>query len=302
MSRLLTVTKPLSKRGCILWFCLAGCLFLTRAQAQQLSTYQAAELGFAHYLLQQKQYTEAIQVLQAMPAAGQALHDTVALLMGQAYFQQRQLDSAAFFLQQVSAQASTFPKARFQATVALANLGRYREGEAVLAPQRFPEQPLLQQMRLLELGGLALLQHRYTRFDSLKAGFTREHYQLAEHQQHLTDLAGHLQQVRKKSPLAAGLMSAVLPGSGKVYAGKLGGGIAAFLATGIMGAQAYEGYRKGGTRDAQFLVFGSLFTIFYMGNIWGSALAVRVARQEQYQAIHEQILLDMHIPLRVIFD
>jgi hypothetical protein len=100
----------------------------------------------------------------------------------------------------------------------------------------------------------------------------------------------------------AGLLSAVVPGAGKVYAGQLGQGVAIFLQNSIFALQAWEGYRKDGPRSARFLIYSGLFTVFYIGNVWGSVLSVQIKRQEMYERINNQILFDMHIPLRTIFN
>ena len=100
----------------------------------------------------------------------------------------------------------------------------------------------------------------------------------------------------------AGALSAVLPGSGKFYAGYKGQGIAALMTVGVLGISAAESYYRLGPKSAQFITFGSLFTIFYIGNIWGSTLSVKLARDHQLREIDDQILFDMHVPLRRIFN
>ncbi len=50
------------------------------------------------------------------------------------------------------------------------------------------------------------------------------------------------------------------------------------------------------------LLFTVLFSLlFIVANIWGSVLAVKLVRNEKKDAIQNQILLDMHIPLRTLF-
>jgi hypothetical protein len=60
--------------------------------------------------------------------------------------------------------------------------------------------------------------------------------------------------------------------------------------------------RKDGVSSPRFIIYGSLFSLFYIGNIWGSALSVKIKRQEFNEKIDEQILFDMHIPLRTLFN
>lgn|GEM_PF-6762205 len=103
--------------------------------------------------------------------------------------------------------------------------------------------------------------------------------------------------MKKRSPFVAGALSALVPGLGKVYAGKPRHGIAAFFPIAIIGVQAFECYRKGGWKDPRFLAYGSLFTAFYLGNIYGSALSVRVQRRETIEDIHYVVQADLHIAL-----
>lgn len=75
---------------------------------------------------------------------------------------------------------------------------------------------------------------------------------------------------KRKKPLTAGLLSVVVPGAGKAYLGKWGTGALTLLGMGGLGIQAWEGYRKGGVKSPQFIVFSGLFAVFYVSNIYGS--------------------------------
>ena len=87
-----------------------------------------------------------------------------------------------------------------------------------------------------------------------------------------------------------------------MYAGKVGQGIAGLLSTSLFGLQAYEAYRKDGLNSARFIIFGGLFSAFYVANIWGSVFTVKLRRDEFNNAVNKAILVDLHIPLRTIFN
>ena len=76
----------------------------------------------------------------------------------------------------------------------------------------------------------------------------------------------------RDSPWVAGMMSVVIPGSGKIYAGKTGQGIITFIQNVALGVQAYEAYRRDGWKSPRFLIYGGLFSFFYVGNVWGCLL------------------------------
>lgn len=76
-----------------------------------------------------------------------------------------------------------------------------------------------------------------------------------------------------KSPTKAAIMSAIIPGLGKVYADEVGDGITAFLFTGLFTYLAVDKFQKDQTTSAW--LFTALAAFFYGGNIYGSATAVQ---------------------------
>ena len=80
----------------------------------------------------------------------------------------------------------------------------------------------------------------------------------------------------RKSPILAGLSSAVIPGTGKIYCGEYGDGIYSLIITGITGWLAWDGFRENGIRSVSGWVFGSVCSVFYAGNVYGSAIAARI--------------------------
>lgn len=109
---------------------------------------------------------------------------------------------------------------------------------------------------------------------------------------------GRIEKIRKKSPALAAGMSAVIPGLGKAYAGRPKHGLAAFMPCAVLGVQAFEAYRRGGVKDPRFLVYSSLFSVFYIGNIYGSALTVKAVRNETINDARYRIQADLVLSLR----
>lgn len=79
-----------------------------------------------------------------------------------------------------------------------------------------------------------------------------------------------------KSELLAGLMSSILPGSGKWYAGRFSDGLYSLALIGGTVWMAYEGFQDHGIRSAKGWLFSGLGFTIYAGNIYGSVVAVRV--------------------------
>ena len=102
---------------------------------------------------------------------------------------------------------------------------------------------------------------------------------------------------KPRSPWLAGAMSAVIPGSGKIYAGDLRSGVSTLLIVGALGGMAAESWIKLGGRDWRTIALSSVFGLFYIGNIYGSALSVSVIRNTYQDAEKATLLFDLRIPL-----
>ena len=76
-----------------------------------------------------------------------------------------------------------------------------------------------------------------------------------------------------KSELTGGLLSAIVPGLGKVYAEEYGDGITAFLMTGLFTFLAVDNFNH--DHNARAWIFTGFATYFYAGNIYGSVAAVQ---------------------------
>jgi len=100
----------------------------------------------------------------------------------------------------------------------------------------------------------------------------------------------------------AAFYSAIIPGSGKIYAGRLGDGLSSFFIVSSLGLITAENWYKAGIKNPKTIFFGSLFSVFYVGNIWGSYFSVQIQNDEFNHEMDHKILFDLHIPLRTIFN
>ncbi len=93
----------------------------------------------------------------------------------------------------------------------------------------------------------------------------------------------------RKSPLAAGLFSAVVPGSGYAYAGRSRDGLLAFLINGLFIAGTVVAVEDENYPAAALL--GGFGLPFYLGNIYGSANAARQWNLSIAQDLRKQLEL-----------
>ncbi len=258
---------------------------------------------FVQHLLSHKMYDEALLVLSEKLAHSTTIEarDSMNFFLGKTFYDLQQLPSSIEHLDAVSmAMPSLYNEARFFSAFNESYLKK-----TDLAQQKllafFPTGARWQQLKKFELAGIFLLAGNLASFDSLQRNFTDDWSVVQQQQKNLIVHRNNLNGLKRKSVFLAATLSTIIPGGGKFYAGRKGNGIYSLLITALLGAQTYEAYRKDGLKSGRFIIYGSLFTSFYIGNIWGSALAVKVVRNERRDAIHNQVLFDMHIPMRTIF-
>ena len=261
------------------------------------------EIQFAAYLQDKELFKEAQYVLAKIDISPLQLQqrDTVFYMAGWGAYMAKQLDTAVIYLLKVSPSYPLYNKSRF-----FAGYSQAFQAQPGLSKEIIQALPLTdsveKEMQIFQLAGLALLQRDYDLFNRLKTRFTYSYYAFQKEEHKLEVYHKKLSSYRHKSPLLAGIYSALIPGAGKFYAGKKKQGIAAFLPVFSLGLVTYEAYRKGGARSARFIAFGSLFSVFYIGNIWGSALSVKIKQKEFYREYDNKILFDLHIPLRNLYN
>lgn len=93
----------------------------------------------------------------------------------------------------------------------------------------------------------------------------------------------------QKSTTLAKVLSAVIPGTGQMYAGRWGGGLNALGLNGVLGYVAVDAVLKGYYIDATLWTY-FIFRRYYMGNLYRSETAVETYNQEKSQQVAENIL------------
>ena len=93
------------------------------------------------------------------------------------------------------------------------------------------------------------------------------------------------------SPALGGIMSAVIPGSGKVYAGRFLDGLQAFTVVVAPAYNAYYHFVKNGTRSVQGWIWAAVASYFYLSDIYGSAKAVK-----EYNEMLKLNLIERYVP------
>lgn len=280
------------------------CLGKSQAQSDVSFSEQA---NFSSYLINNSEYKDALYVLrqikESLISADQL--DSLNYLKGWSYYNMKAVDSSAVYLQKVSIASSFYHKSKFYSAFDIAYGKKYTEASALLESISLVSNDSsnsLQQLLNYEKSAMALLTRNYVAFDTLSKNFTYSYFPISIEEKGFVESYKKMKSFKDKSPLLAGVMSAVIPGSGKWYAGNKGQALAALFTVSAMAAATAESYIRGGYKSPSFIAFGSVFTIFYVGNIWGSVLSVKLRRDAFYKEMDRNIMLDMHIPLRRVFN
>jgi hypothetical protein len=105
----------------------------------------------------------------------------------------------------------------------------------------------------------------------------------------LREIARQGSDLHLKRPVVAGILSAIVPGSGKWYAHRGWDGLVSMLTIGTMAWQSFEGYRKDGPVSVRCMLFGGLGGIFYVGNIYGSTVAARQYNRSKQATLADRV-------------
>ena len=272
-----------------------------RCYAQKQGFSFQNDFTFANYLIEQNEFDEAIFLIRQMEPKSLGQTDSLNYLLGWAFYSNKQLEHSVISFSRVGEGSLFYPKSRFFAAYNSYHLGRISQGDSLLRCTNF-EEGLHADLQNFQLAGAALLQKDIEGFDKRAVRFQQHYYQFSKEEVNLKELRDRIENFKPKSTVVAGLMSVILPGSGKIYTGHTGEGISSFLTVAILGALAWENYHKAGTSNAKTWIFGSGFALAYSANIFGSVYSVKAYRDEFDKHITKGILFNLHIPIRNCFN
>jgi tetratricopeptide (TPR) repeat protein len=172
-------------------------------------------------------------------------------------------------------------RAGYETAITLALLGRIDEALPVLADPLLPDLAPAYDPALIRSWCL-LLGHDWTGAETAAAGSG------SPFAPYLVSLAAEGRSLPRRSPAAAGVLSAILPGSGKLYAGRTADGLFSFGLVGTLVLLSGLRFADEGVRSVRGWVYGSFALLFHAGNIYGSVAAAREFNLEGERAIDER--------------
>lgn len=247
------------------------------------------DLPFIDYLIGNNLTRDAIAWLDG---SNYAPSDTLDFMKGLTLYTANKLDLATQNFAKVPQGSPYYEKSLMFGAVSHAYLKNYAEGLKLI--QESPDSELKQ----YELAAFYLLLNDKAGYEQAATNFTYQDYSLADGEKMFGKIYESRFLEKQKSPALAGLMSAVIPGAGKWYAGRKDEAIASFATVGIFAGLTAECWIKKGPKDWRTIVFGTLGSLFYIGNIYGSYVSVGIYNDNLRDAQTNAIVFNLHVPVR----
>jgi hypothetical protein len=256
------------------------------------------DIDFLELLIKQNEYTSVIKYIDVELKLKKT--DSIQFLKAWSFYNIDQQDSAKKNFEKISSNnIALFNKSKFFSSASSYLSKDFKSSETVLKSIKIAQLDT-QEMELLALqkAGISLLRRDFNTFNEQKQGFKFNNYNFSEEESRLEATYLKLKSHKKKNPIKAAVLSAILPGSGKWYAGNKGQAITSFFSFALPAAIATEAYFKSGSKSVLFIASSIVTSIFYGGSIIGSAYATKRVETNFNNGINEKILFNIHFPLR----
>jgi len=269
-------------------------LFLTlQMQAQEKLLCDDIK-SFGKHLFKSESFHDIVTLSQTCPFAKQnkSTFDTLQFLLGRAQLKLNKADSAYHAFRKIDRDADLYRKG-----IRL-TFNRYLDNSDYATPLSYLENGDLAIQKNPDITyfscGLYLLNKDRMGFDSLMSeGYMIEKDKRILLKQYREQYAS----IKMKSPWMAGLLSAAVPGLGKIYAGKPNQGLSSFFTVGLFALQAWEAYYRQGINTPGLYISGAFALGYYISNIWGSALSVKIKNQEELYEVDQRLRDDLYFDL-----
>jgi hypothetical protein len=259
------------------------------------------EISFLDYLIKQNEYTSVIKYIDT--ELKQNKTDSIQFLKAWAFYNIDQQDSARVNFDKISTKhPSLYNKSKFFSSASAYFSKDYLLSMKILKSIKLASDDSLHiELLALQKAGVSLLKRDTIEFNIQKQKFNYNNYNFSEEETQLNETYLKLKSHKKKSPATAAILSAILPGSGKWYAGNRGQAFTSFFSFALPAAIATEAYIKNGPKSVLFIASSIITSIFYGGSIVGSAYGVKRSEANFNNVINEKILFNIHFPLRRIY-
>ena len=289
------------KRGFFAILFVSTFQFLS-SQIVQESRY--GNFNFILHLTKNELFTEAEREKErffSRQDVDQLYKDSVNFILGMSYRNADRKDIARTRLMEVSSETFLYYKSHYLAGILDAEMEKPDSCLKTFLGIELSDNKDLNELKEFEVAGAFLLNNDLRSYDSVSKRTVFTNTLLIEEHEKLNKCYAVQKKIKRKSAFAAGALSAVIPGLGKVYAGNNGQALASFLTVGLMAGITAENYIRLGIEHPQTIFFAGMFSLFYIGNIWGSAVSVQVVKIEKEFENKHNILVGLKLPVSKFF-
>jgi hypothetical protein len=261
----------------------------------------SCDLKFVGHMVETGDFNEALFLLDSTGCSGNSSNDSVYYFRGWSLYSLKRLSASTENLIKVSQKSEWYLKSHFFAAYNYTYTGNFKSALEILSALA-PETESQISLKNFETAGVHLLQGDIVRYNESLDKTNSDLFGISGSLNNLRKISKEMTKHKSRSSVMAGILSGIIPGSGKFYAGKRGEAISAFIGTVGLGLVTFENYRKNGLNNFITIASGAAFAFSYTANIYGAVMTVNIIETEYRENVKNSILFNLHIPLRNTFD
>lgn len=275
------------------------CFFIQlNLHSQEIKTTKIIQ--FAEYLTQKQLYREAIEFLESQKKNHQSteLLDSMNYLIGLNFcFLEDYSNSNKSYLSILNKENKLYNFSLFRVGYNYIQLHQYDTAyQYFKSIDTFKIDSALIELRNFSIASSVLLLRKFENNFVINAQNKPTSEYLIDANKNLNGFYKSLSKYRTKKTFFAGLLSAIIPGLGKLYIGKTGEAVGTFVPIATVGLLSLEAYNKAGIKSLPFIGFTTLFSVFYVSNIWGSINGVKLKNVKFNKLMNDKIIYNMQFP------
>lgn len=221
---------------------------------------------FADYLFCSQDYLRSIFEYEKYLKTN--FNDTVKFKIGFAYFKIGKLEESRKIFSNIKYNSEFYDDSRLQNLKSIFMLEDFHDLRTVYLTSTFKDEEYLTRAKKLYYFSYFFQNTNFPEKNNFLKIFNREEKKA------VLNFYERKKNLSFKKPLLAAVMSAIIPGSGKIYTEEYGDGITAFLATGLFTYLAAANFNA--NHNLRAWIFTGAAVFFYTGNVYGSAASAQI--------------------------